>query len=150
MEGSKSRRKQSERLIIRPAYPHESPQVKKLFTEVYRDTFGTKVPEFDKVTEGEACYVAARDEEILGFATVWEPDAFIHFLFVDARARHRHIGEKLVDAIAEHCEKPLTLKCLVSNSNAVAFYEATGWEVSGGGNGDEGEYIIFCHMGNCE
>lgn len=52
-------------------------------------------------------------------------------------------GSALVKAIAEIYGAPLTLKCLIKNTNGMAFYRAAGWTKVGDGTSDEGDYALL-------
>lgn len=132
-----------EEILVRKVKPAEIEQVQRLFEEVYADTFSGSIPVFEEAVEGEQLYVALIGECIAGMASVWEPDSFIHFLFVDQRSRHKKVASTLVRKLARWYEQPLTLKCLSENTEAMAFYRATGWSESGTGLCEEGTYVLF-------
>lgn len=107
------------------------------------DTFHTHAPVFQEATDGEQIYAALLEGSLAGFASVWEPDRFIHFLFVSPAFRHKKIGSALVKKLAEIYGLPLTLKCLLKNEDAMAFYRATGWEKIGDGISEDGAYALL-------
>ena len=133
-------------MIVRTMKPLETARVQELFETVYRDTFTGNVPAFDTVTRGERIYVALLNGVIAGIATVWEPDAFIHFLFVDVRARRKGVGSAIIYKLAETYGCSLTLKCLIENSNGMAFYQATGWNKVEIGHAEEGAYALLRYV----
>lgn len=123
-----------ERIFVRKMDPDERQLVQALFEKVFTETFSADLPAFEETTDGEQIYVAMLGNKIVGMASVWEPDRFIHYLFVDPSARKRKAGSTLVGYLAEVYDLPLTLKCLVKNERGLAFYRATGWEESGTGH----------------
>lgn len=101
--------------------------------------------DFDAHTEGERILVAVVDGNILGFASIWEPDSFVHNLFVHPSATRRGVGKALLTSCAKYFSKPPTLKCVKANVNAVRFYKALGWRVVQEEIGPEGPYLLMTH-----
>lgn len=128
---------------IRRMRTDDRARVRTLFEAVYRDTFACGAPVFEDATEGEKIYAAFLGGKLAGLASVWEPDRFIHYLFVDLSARHKGVGAALVSRLAEIYGPPLTLKCLVKNEGAMAFYRATGWQEVETVPDEEGAYTLF-------
>ena len=108
--------------------PYEEESVRALFQRVYKDTVFETAPVFDSVVNGEQVFVALYEGLLAGIATVWEPASFIHYLFVDRDVRHKGVGRAITEALAETYKRPLTLKCLTENTEAMAFYRKTGWQ----------------------
>ena len=53
--------------------------------------------DFARDTAGEKLFVAVgSDNDPLGFLSVWEPDRFIHHMYVRSESRHRGIGKALL------------------------------------------------------
>ena len=132
-----------EEIIVRKMEPYEEKSVKDLFQRVYEDTFSGMAPVFDSAVQGEQIYVALYKGSLAGIATVWEPDVFIHYLFVDREVRHKGIGRAITEALAETYKRPLTLKCLIENTEAMAFYRKTGWREVETGRSGEGPYVLL-------
>ena len=128
------------KIMIRDMEPHEQERVRELFESVYKDTFSAKAPIFDDAVRSERIYVATYQGSIAGMATVWEPDAFVHYLFVGREFRRHGIGSAMAENLAEKYDKPLTLKCLIENAAAMAFYLSTGWTQIDEGHSEEGPY----------
>ena len=126
--------------------PCEKERVRALFEAVYRETFSGAVPCFEETTKGEQIYIAVTGDNIAGFSTIWEQDAFIHYLFVAPGFRRQKIGRAMVERIAAWYDRPLTLKCLAGNSNAIAFYRASGWKEIGTGIGEDGPYLLMRYL----
>lgn len=132
-------------ITIRKCEPDETAQVRELFETVFVNTFFDHPPVFEEVTDGERIYVALLNDSIVGFASVWEPDRFVHFLFVSPALQRNKVGSALVDALAEIYDGPLTLKCLIKNEAGMAFYRSTGWEQTGDGVSEDGAYALFSY-----
>lgn len=102
-----------------------------------------QLAEFDAHTEGERILVAALEGEVLGFASIWEPESFLHNLFVHPSAVRKGIGQALLESCAKYFNRPPTLKCLVANSNALQFYKAQGWTILREETGADGPYFLM-------
>jgi ribosomal protein S18 acetylase RimI-like enzyme len=83
--------------------------------------------EFMALVDGEDLFVAAAGPAIVGFVSLWRVDAFIHFLHVAPAWRRCGVGRQLLAAARAETHRPLELKCLVGNSQALAFYCRLGW-----------------------
>jgi GNAT superfamily N-acetyltransferase len=92
------------------------------------DTGAYKLSDFEHDTEGEAIWVAVESDEVLGFVSIWEPDCFVHHLFVSPEVLKRGIGSKLLNFVKQRYAN-LSLKCLTQNTHAVAFYLSQGLKV---------------------
>lgn len=101
--------------------------------------------DFDRVTEGERILVALIDRQAVGFASIWEPDSFLHSLFVAPEFQRRGVGKTLLAACAPYFSATPTLKCLRANVGAVAFYQAQGWLVTDEGDSPEGRFLLMEH-----
>ena len=133
------------RVVIGEIGPNETAQVKELFETVYVNTFSGHAPAFEETSAGEKIYAARLDGDIVGFASVWEPEKFIHYLFVSPTARRKKVGSTLVNRLVEIYGGPLTLKCLISNENGMAFYRATGWKERKNGISEDGAYALLIY-----
>src|SRR5262245_22381092 len=72
--------------------------------------------DFSRGTEDEVILVAVgHNDEPEGFISVWQPDGFIHHLYVRRRSREKGIGQALLDAVEERMSKLWRLKCLRAN-----------------------------------
>lgn len=99
--------------------------------------------DFDAHTEGERILVAVADAEILGFASVWEPDSFLHNLFVHPSATRQGVGQALLASCTQYFSNTPTLKCLKANVNATQFYKSQGWESLREEVGPDGPYFLM-------
>lgn len=100
--------------------------------------------DFIRDTEGEAVFVFANEsDEVCGFVSIWPASSFIHHLYVDARFRRKGVGTALLCSLDDWLAKPWSLKCLQSNTAALAFYLARGWNQIGSGESDGGPYWLL-------
>lgn len=134
---------------IRPATPADLPALRELFHSVRRQTFDWQPPDafhledFDPQTEGERVFVAEAGDRIAGFISVWEPDDFIHHLFVDVGQMRRGVGRALLRALPDWPDRPYRLKCLCVNQAVLEFYRVHGFIDAGRGVSDDGKYIAL-------
>jgi len=106
--------------------------------QIYGDAWNSVLPRsprkidqatFRAETEGELVLVATLDQRVRGYLSLWEPDWFIHHLYV-APADHRlGIGTSLLSAVIQQAtDHPLSLKCKLANKSAIRFYKALGFQ----------------------
>jgi GNAT superfamily N-acetyltransferase len=101
-------------------------------------------PNFSRDTEGETLFVAVgTSDEPEGFISVWEPDSFIHHLYVRTPLRARGIGELLLKSLDGRIPKPWRLKCLRANSEAFGFYLSKGWREVSSGVSEDGPFAVL-------
>ncbi len=136
-------------LIIREFLEADRDALREIFLAARRDAFVWIPPDtlrrddFDRVTQGEWIAVALWDFVVVGFAAVWEPDSFLHSLFVHPGFQRRGVGTALLRVCEQRFSSPGTLKCLVENRSAQQFYLARGWTALGEGVGPEGAYVLM-------
>lgn len=100
--------------------------------------------DFSPDTEGEVILVAVgHNDEPEGFISVWNPDGFIHHLYVRSSSRRKGIGQALLDALEARMPKPWRLKCVRANSQAIAFYLTRGWNEISSETGEEGPFALL-------
>ncbi|MFB0840590.1 GNAT family N-acetyltransferase [Paenibacillus oleatilyticus] len=101
--------------------------------------------DFDNHTVDEYIILAEEDNHILGFASLYLPDNFIHNLFVHPDFFGKGVGGLLLDASIEKMNKPLRLKCVSDNQKAMKFYENKGWKkvVEEGHSGEKYWVMIY-------
>ncbi|HAS6882724.1 TPA: GNAT family N-acetyltransferase [Vibrio parahaemolyticus] len=113
---------------------HHLDSVKRLYrdsrlaTFTWQDSTLFELSDFNRDTEGEDIWVASKSNEILGFISIWEPDNFIHHLFVSPSNLRSGVGLKLL-GFAKQRYSNLSLKCLTQNSNAIGFYRSQGFTI---------------------
>ncbi len=105
-----------------------------------------RVAEFKRVTEGELILVAERGDEIVGFASIWEPDSFLHHLFVHPTFQRQGIGGSLLAACDGYFQSAPSLKCLKSNTRALDFYKSQGWIIESDGEDETGTYFVLSKL----
>ena len=97
-------------------------------------------------TDGERIFVAEEDGQVLGFASVWEPESFLHHLHVDPDHQRRGIGTALLQRVAQSGPLGMSLKCQLENLGALRFYAHHGFAESGERGKDEfGEWVRLTH-----
>lgn len=99
--------------------------------------------DFDSATQGELVLVARRGGRVVGFVSAWQPEHFIHLLFVAQGEERSGVGSALLAACLARVGRPATLKCLQSNAGALAFYHRRGWEIVAPGRADDGPYFLM-------
>ncbi|WP_407480427.1 GNAT family N-acetyltransferase [Elizabethkingia miricola] len=105
--------------------------------------FLSEISDLKNALTGEVVYEAIADGETIAFISLWEPDNFIHYLFVNPLYQSKGIGLQLIAHLSEVYGKPLGLKCLLENTDAVRFYKKKGFYEKYRGTSAEGEYIYF-------
>jgi GNAT superfamily N-acetyltransferase/adenylate kinase family enzyme len=94
-------------------------------------------------SEGEKILVAVIRNKVVGFVAIWEPESFIHHLYVDKIHQGKGIGKKLVWEAQKRSPGPLRLKCVEKNKRALEFYFGSGWREVGRGDSNEGMYRLL-------
>lgn len=102
-----------------------------------------RASDFERDTDGERIWVAEMQGRIVGFVSVWEPDNFIHHLFVLPEYSGQKIGSALLAACLEVIGRPAQLKCVSANLEALQFYLAKGWKTISKGFSADGEYHLM-------
>ncbi|RRQ20002.1 GNAT family N-acetyltransferase [Thiohalobacter thiocyanaticus] len=101
------------------------------------------IERFSALIDGERIHVAVLDGAVVGFASVWAADRFIHHLYVSPQYQGCGIGSSLLETCAEIYGLPLSLKCDTSNEHAQRFYRRKGWLPSERGVGADGPWERF-------
>lgn len=136
-------------LQVRPMQPHDADALRRIFlqartaTFTWLDTRTFQLQDFDLFTLDERVLVALLDGEPVGFASLCEPDSFLHHLFISPGIHRRGIGAALLAACAPHFTQPPMLKCLKANTNALGFYEHMGWRVISDGEAADGPFVLM-------
>ena len=80
---------------------------------------------------GERIFVADKDGDVVGFASVWMAESFLHHLHVHPRYYRKGIGTALLRRVLQLTKFDLCLKCLNNNQRALQFYRHHGFELTG-------------------
>ncbi|MGD2118231.1 MAG: GNAT family N-acetyltransferase [Chromatiales bacterium] len=104
--------------------------------------------DFLQVVEGEQVFVARIAGDIAGFASVWEPENFLHHLYVSPLHQRQGIGGELLKHCVNMFGLPMSLKCIEANVEACHFYEKFGWRIAEKAKGPEGRYLLYVKEGN--
>jgi|TARA_R110001583_G_scaffold1867_11_gene14273 GNAT superfamily N-acetyltransferase len=124
-------------------------RLQQIYFEVRNSTFAwlpkdsVDKSSFNQDTEGEYILVAKVGAEIVGFASIWLQDSFLHHLYISKHYQRKGIGTLLLNKIIEKANSDLSLKCLKQNKSGVHFYLKSGWVAVSEGTSNEGEYILF-------
>ncbi|WP_216824385.1 GNAT family N-acetyltransferase [Emticicia sp. TH156] len=125
------------------------PALRELYLQVRKATFTWlntshyHLESYDTDTQGEYTLVAFIGDVIVGFISAYEPDNFIHHIYVHLSYQKMGVGKLMVDAMLQQLKTPITLKCLQANQAAIAFYKKCGFVQKKKGISVEGIYIIF-------
>ncbi|AOJ70124.1 MULTISPECIES: GNAT family N-acetyltransferase [Burkholderia] len=137
-------------ILVRAAAPADQPALRRLYLRARRGTFawlpadGFALDDFDEHTRGESLLVAqAPREGIVGFISVWEPDCFLHHLYVAGSRLREGIGSALLRALPGWPATRYRLKCLRLNERALAFYRAHGFVEIDSGVSEDGDYLLL-------
>lgn len=99
---------------------------------------------FDADSEGETVHVAVDETTgVQGFISVWQPESFVHHLYVDSRFQHQGCGTLLLQSLDTWLARPWRLKCIQANETAFVFYKKRGWNVIELGQSDHGHYWLM-------
>lgn len=137
-------------MTIRAATTDDHRTLAEIFLQARRETFtwedvGTfRLADFALQTKGETIRLAeTSDGEVAGFISVWEPENFVHHLFVTASHRGKGVGRALLADLKRRAPGPFLLKCVSANVAAFAFYRRLGWTVTGHGETEPGPYLLM-------
>lgn len=86
---------------------------------------------------------ATQDETILGFVSVFEPDGFIHHLYVAPKNQNQGVGKELLNSLNSWLPLPWHLKCVEANMRALRFYFREGWVKIEVAQGPDDSYALL-------
>jgi len=121
-------------IIIREASNSDYSQLRQIYLESRRKSFHwanaeeMALNDFDRDTVEEHILLAEENSQVLGFASLYLPDRFIHNLFVHPESAGKGVGARLLKEAIETMGMPVTLKCVSENHRAMSFYEKNGWK----------------------
>lgn len=136
-------------VIIRLAQEGDRPYLRAIYLLARRKAWSWlnnaewRLKDFDDVTRDEQIWVAVQDGRQIGFASVWTADNFLHNLFVDPCYQRAGAGSALLRHVQTTFTSDGTLKCLVKNERAVAFYQRHDWHIEATGDSPDGEYYLM-------
>lgn len=135
-------------LNIRPYDEADRPFLRTLYLASRKHTWtwmedDFQLEDFDRAVMGETILVAERDGHLLGFASIFTQENFLHNLFIDPQYQGTGAGSALLHASEKMFTRTGSLKCLVKSKNSVGFYLAKGWEIISTGDSPKGEYYLF-------
>ncbi len=140
---------------VREARAADLPRLRALFLATRREAYPWLAPaslravDLDAQTEGERLWVAlAADGALAGFVSLWEPDDFIHNLYVGRAWQRQGVARALLRALPGWPVTRYRLKCLRRNAAALAFYQACGFVEIGAGAGEDGDYLLLESRGD--
>ena len=99
--------------------------------------------DFDRDTEGERIWVCEDSGQVIGFISVWEPENFIHHLFVLPAYSRIGYGSQLLKVCMAKIGRPAQLKCVAQNTDAMNFYQSKGWYTVSKGVSSDGDYHLM-------
>lgn len=136
-------------MTIELATAADWPELNRIYRDVRRRHFHWLPEErigfddLDRDAAGEVVHVAREAGAILGFVSVWEPDHFIHHLYVGGAHQNRGVGSRLLEFVRQTHSRSLRLKCVTVNERARRFYLRHGWRQIGDGLSEDGDYLLL-------
>lgn len=122
------------KLEFRSAQPADYPRCAQIYAAAWRSALPSisrriSLADFEAEVSGEQIELARLGGRTVAYVSVWEPDAFIHHLYVDPASQGFGVGAALVERLAmRFSSKALSLKCLTINLTALTFYRRLGFE----------------------
>jgi ribosomal protein S18 acetylase RimI-like enzyme len=119
--------------MIRLMEERDIPQLAQLFLKSRRHTFhwvdpaSFQLDDFEEQTRGEQVWVAEQGGNICGFIAIWQPDHFVHHLYVSSDWHGQGIGRALLERGLANTNSG-SLKVATRNTAALAFYHRLGWQ----------------------
>jgi len=102
--------------------------------------------DFRADTLGELLAVAETESNLLvGFVGIWQPENFIHHLYVDPEFFRQGIGKALLNHALTLIKRPARLRCQTRNKRAYRFYRYLGWRTTERGVDEIGSWIEFVY-----
>ncbi|RJT21476.1 GNAT family N-acetyltransferase [Buttiauxella izardii] len=140
-------------LLIRSFTENDRLNLQTLYLQVrlsawpWLDSSAWKPEDFDSTTQDEQIWVAEENGELLGFASVFVADNFLHSLYVAQKHQGKRVGLELLKKVQAEFTASGTLKCLVKNENALEFYLRHDWKIESTGDSVDGEYYLMRYAG---
>ncbi|WP_025682148.1 GNAT family N-acetyltransferase [Paenibacillus maysiensis] len=121
-------------MLIREASIADYQQLRQIYLDSRRESFHwanadeMSLEDFDRDTSEEKILLAEENDQVLGFASLYVPNRFIHNLFVHPTAVGKGVGKQLLQQSVAELGTPVTLKCVSDNHKALRFYKKQGWK----------------------
>jgi len=112
-------------------------------TFTWLDAASFQIADFDLHTEKETIFVAVKNNDLVGFVSLWLPKRFVHHLYVHPDYLRKGIGKQLLKYALDIMGHPAVLKCLKQNQNALQFYLSQNWQIAEEGEDEEGGYYLM-------
>jgi ribosomal protein S18 acetylase RimI-like enzyme len=93
----------------------------------WRSEADVSAANFLLTSDKEDVFLARFGSRVVGMASFYAPENFLHSLYVDPDAQGLGIGRALIAHVRSHATGPLTLKLDSKNDKARGFYLANGW-----------------------
>ncbi|WP_114367094.1 GNAT family N-acetyltransferase [Bremerella cremea] len=136
-------------ISIRLANNSDAPKLQELFRQFIVEAdwlpeSSKQATDFAAVSQGEQVFVAeTRSGEIAGLISVWEPESFVHTLYVVPNHQRKGVGSMLLDSLEDWLPRPWRLKCVAANRQAVSFYQGRGWKLIETSTSQDGPYFLL-------
>lgn len=91
----------------------------------------------------ETIWLAWERGHIIGVAALYEPDSFLHSLYIDFGHQGRGVGLALLNTVASAARGPLSLKVEEQNLGARRFYAREGFSERETGVTDGSRWILL-------
>lgn len=133
-------------ITVRPFRPDDALACAKVLQKGWKLAFpGSKrkvtLAVFAQETEGETLLVAERCNRVIGFASVYPPENFLHHLYVEPSKHRKGAGSLLLRAAQAMLTGPLQLKTQRANTRARAFYAKHSYRVTEEGIDQNGPWV---------
>ena len=133
-------------LVIRPFTQADGPACAKIYDRAWHQghpyaPMKMDLAAFETNTAGERVLVAEDAGRIVGFVSLYEPESFVHHLFVHPDAQGRGIGRALLAEAVRLAGGRASLKCQTRNSRSMAFYRNLGWTEDESGESHIGPWV---------
>lgn len=136
--------------VIRRMEPEDVPSCAELYDRVARRTFtwfdrlDDQAEKFRSEATREEVYVALCDDRLVGLASFYRPDSFLHSLYVDYAEHGRGFGSALLTHIEAIADAPVSLKVQTRNLQAREFYERRGLKIiEEGQDSDQSQWVLM-------
>ncbi len=116
-------------MIIREMTSKEINTCADIFSSAWNQIFPNQprrvtVQEFSELTKDELILIALINKKVVGFIAIYEPESFIHHLFIYPEFQRQGVGTQLLrEVIIRTSATELILKCNLENHGALSFYQ---------------------------